>query len=131
MHQNGKDVVALTVEAFNRRDEAALLDLLDSDVELRPFSAKLSGETYTGAEGVRRWLDELEEEWVEWRIELDDHRSVDGSILSTGRVIARARDNCLEVDLPAALVSMVRGGHVVRLESFGDPAEALAAANGS
>jgi ketosteroid isomerase-like protein len=125
------DVVAQTVEAFNRRDLPALLSLVDDDVELRPFSAKLSGETYTGPEGVRRWLDELEEEWSEWRVELDDQRTVDGSILSIGRVVARGRDTMLEMDLPAAFLSTVRGGHVVRLESFGDPAEALAAASGA
>lgn len=125
------DVVAQTVEAFNRRDLPALLSLVDDNVELRPFSAKLSGETYTGPEGVRRWLDDLEEEWSEWRVELDDHRAIEESILSIGRVVARGRDTTLEMDLPAAFVSTVRGGYLVRLESFGDPSEALAVANGS
>jgi ketosteroid isomerase-like protein len=129
VRDNGMDVVALTLEAFNRRDLPALLSLLDDQVELRPFSAKLSGETYLGPEGVRRWLAELEDEWSEWRVELLDQRMVEESVLSIGRVVARARDNCLEMDLPAAFLSTVRGGHVMRLESFGDPNEALAAAN--
>ena len=126
--QNGMDVVSETVEAFNRRDVPALMGLLAEDVQLLPFAAKLSGETYVGAEGIRRWLAELEDEWAEWRVELVEQRPIQEYVLSVGRIKARGRETDLELNLPAAFLSTVRDGSLVRLESFGDPAEALAAA---
>lgn len=123
------DVVEQTVEAFNRRDLARLLSLFDEHAELRPFAAKLSGETYLGADGVKRWFAEIVDEWSEWTVVLDDQRPVEEFILSVGRIHARGRETKVELEMPAAFLSTVRAGHVTRLESFGDAAEALAAAS--
>jgi ketosteroid isomerase-like protein len=71
----------------------------------------------------------VEDEWSEWEVLLDEHRLLEEVVLSTGRIHARGRETGVEVELPAAFLSTVRAGHVVRLESFGDAAEALAAAS--
>jgi ketosteroid isomerase-like protein len=129
VQHSSADVVRRMAEAFNRRDTATLLTLLDDSVELRPFAAKLSGETYRGADGLRRWLAEVDDEWSEWEVLLDEHRMLEHAVLSTGRIHARGRETGVELELPAAFLSTVQGGHVVRLESFDDADEALAAAS--
>jgi ketosteroid isomerase-like protein len=124
-----EELVRLSVEAFNARDVAALLDTFADDVELVPFSAKLDGSVYRGAEGVRRWLVDLEDEWSEWRVELESFETFGDRILSTGRVLARARSTGIEAEVPASWVLTVREGAIVRMESYGDVAEARAAVN--
>ena len=120
-------VVTRTVEALNRRDAESLIDSCSADVELLPFSAKLGGTVYRGAEGVRQWLADETDEWSEWRIELDELR-VDGDrVAVTGRIRARGRETGVELEAPAGFVSTVRDGHVTRMESFSEPSDALSA----
>ena len=125
-----EDIVRLSVWAFNERDLTALLDTFDEDVELLPFSAKLDGNHYRGPDGVRRWLAELDDEWSEWRVELDELETYGERVLSTGRIVAQARDTGIAAEVPASWVSTVRDGVIVRLESYGDRAEARAVVAG-
>jgi ketosteroid isomerase-like protein len=122
------EVVARSVQAFNRRDLEALLDTFDPAVELSPFSAQLTGATYRGEAGVRQWLDDIADEWSEWRVVLDEVRPIGDRVLSLGRVLARGRETGVDVEVPAAFVSTVRDGRITRLDSFGDAARALAEA---
>jgi ketosteroid isomerase-like protein len=126
--ERGPEVVSRSVEAFNRRDLPALLETLDPDVELHPFSAQLTGTTYRGEAGARQWLADVADEWSEWRVVLDEVRTIDDRVLTLGRIVARGRETSVEVEVPAAFVSTLRDGRITRLESFGDAAKALAEA---
>jgi ketosteroid isomerase-like protein len=121
------EVVKESVAAFNRRDFDGLLRTFAPDVELLPFAAKVTGVVYRGEDGVRRWMSELEEEWSEWRVELDDLRTSGDCVLTLGRIVARGRDTGVEATVPAGFVSRFRGERIVRLESYSDPEEAIAA----
>jgi ketosteroid isomerase-like protein len=120
------EVVRASITAFNSRDLDGLLGVLDENVELAPFAAKLNGEVYIGPEGVRRWLREIDDEWSEWQVEIGEQRLVEEVVLSIGRIVARGRDTDVAVEMPAAFIARVRSGRVTRLESFGTEAEALA-----
>jgi ketosteroid isomerase-like protein len=122
-----EDVVRASVDAFNRRDVEGLLQTFTPDVELRPFAAKVTGAVYRGEDGVRRWMSELEDEWSEWRVELDDLRVSGDCVLTLGRIVARGRDTGVEATLPAGFVSRFRGERITRFESYGDPEDAIAA----
>jgi ketosteroid isomerase-like protein len=122
-------VVRRGIDAFNRRDLEALLATLSVDVELVPFNAKLLGVTYHGEDGVRRWLDEVAEEWSEWKVDIEETRDVGDNVVVIGRLVGRTRGTEVEVDLPAAFLSTVVAGRLARMESFGDPVDALAAAS--
>ena len=63
MSQENVEIVRRVFEAFNRRDIAAFLELLDPDVEWVPILAVLEGRVYRGHEEIRRWIKDLATDW--------------------------------------------------------------------
>jgi ketosteroid isomerase-like protein len=116
------------LEAFNQRDVEGVLATLDPDVELIPLRAVLEGRRYSGHEGFRTYLADVDEDWDEFTVEPDEFRELDGErVLTLGRIHARGRGSGVEVDYPAAWISEIRAGKVVRLQFYSDEAHALAA----
>jgi ketosteroid isomerase-like protein len=114
--------------AFNERDREALAEVFDPDVEWVPIMAKLEGASYRGHEGVNRWLDELDRDWVEFVTDPREFRDLGEVVLILGTWHARARHSDLALDdQPGAWVAQIRNGRVVRQETFTDRAEALEA----
>jgi hypothetical protein len=60
------DVVRAAVEAFNARDMEALAPLLADDAEFTSRFAGLNGTTYRGAEGMRRYVADIEAVFEGW-----------------------------------------------------------------
>jgi ketosteroid isomerase-like protein len=116
------------VAALNRGDVDGLEATLDPDVELIPLKAVLDGTVYRGHEGMRRWLEEMDEDWMRFELQLEDARE-----LSPGRVLVEATmrlrgQSGVALDSSAAWVCEMRGGKVSRLRFYTDAAAALEAA---
>ena len=105
-------------------------DLLDADVEWTPTTALLDGRTHRGIEAVREWVDNLRRDWRVYEIKWTEVRD-----LGAGRVLAFGRWDCIgrrdgvafSYDQAAWLIEL-RGGKLIRLQSFGDRSEAVEAA---
>ena len=121
-------VVLEGIEAFNRRDVEALLATMSADIEIVPFDAKLFGTSYHGEAGIRRWVAEMETEWSELRVQVDETRAIGEDVVVIGRMVGRTKDTEVDVDLPAAFLSTIHDGRLIRMESYSDAREALAAA---
>ena len=118
--------------AFNQRDTETFLGLLDPDVEWVPMMARLEGAVYRGRAEVEGWLVGLDHDWVELRTEPQEFRDLGDVVLILGTWHARARTSGLVLDSePGAWVARVRGGKVVRQETFTDLDQALEAAGRS
>ena len=63
MSQENVEIVRRVFDAFNRRDIAAFLELLDPDVEWVPVLAVLEGSVYRGHGDIRRWLKTSTTDW--------------------------------------------------------------------
>ena len=63
MSQENVEIARGVHDAFNRRDVAALLELLDPQVEWVPILAELEGRVDRGHAGVRRWIKDLDTDW--------------------------------------------------------------------
>jgi uncharacterized protein len=121
------EVVRAAFGAWNRGDRGAWMKFWDEEAEFYPLRAQLEGRPYRGAEGLRRFVAEVNEDWDEIRFELDQIRDVGGQVVATGRARARARASGLDLDVPLGLVGTVRSGKIVYGRFFSDPMDALEA----
>ena len=120
------------VAALNRGDVDGMAATLDPDVELVPLRAVLDGSIYRGHEGLRRWLDDMSEDWTEFELTLEEVREL------CARTRARAGHDAACGAARAGSRSTPRApgcatcatAKVARIRFFADPESALAAAGG-
>ena len=67
MPQATEEFVHRYFDAFDRRDEPALLDLIHPDVEFTSLIQEVEG-GFRGHEGVRRYLSELFGAFADWKV---------------------------------------------------------------
>jgi uncharacterized protein len=128
---SAKDVETIRegIAALNRGDVEGIEAMLDPDVELVPLRAVLEGSSYRGHEGLRRWLDDMAEDWAEFELELDEVRELDaGPVLVRATMRLRGRSSGVALDSPAAWLCDMREGKVARIRFFADSDAAVAAA---
>ena len=130
MTQENVDTVRAGLEAVNRRDVEGMLATLHRDAEMVPAKAVLEGTVYRGHDGLRRWVDEMADDWDDFRIEPLEVRSLEGDrVLVLGDVHARGKSG-VAMDQPAAWICELTDGKVTRIHFYADADAALAAAAG-
>jgi ketosteroid isomerase-like protein len=129
MPESHVDLVRRGLDAFNRKDAVALVETLDPDAELVPMRSVLEGGAYQGHQGLRRFMEEMDDDWESFQLAGEEFRAVgQDRVLVLGRVVARGRASGVDVDSPAAWLCYVRAGRVARVRFYSDPAEAIEAA---
>jgi ketosteroid isomerase-like protein len=129
MSEQNVDTVRRLFPAFNRRDIAALLDTLDPDVEWVPIMAVLEGRVYRGHEGVKEWIEHLDEYWEFFEVDADKFRDLGDRVLALGRWRARGRVSGVGLENePGTWLLHFKDGRVARLQTFTDRTEGLEAA---
>lgn len=105
-------------------------ELLDPEVEWIPITALIDGRSYRGPEEVREWVDEVRRDWRAYEVRWTQARDLgDGRVLAFGiwDCVGRRSGVGMTFDHAAWLIDL-RAARVVRMESFADRDEALAAA---
>jgi ketosteroid isomerase-like protein len=116
-------------EAFNRRDVATLLGLLDPEVEWIPILAALEGRVYRGHASVRRWLRDLDTDWEYFETRPEEFRDLGDRVLILGSWRARGRASGVQLEnQPGSWLVHLKDGKVMRQQTYTDRAEALLAA---
>ena len=130
MSQENVETLRRGLEAFNRADVKAALEVLDAEVEWYPAVQRMLGErtVYRGHEGVRDMFRNMDEVYLEFRIEDAEFRDLGDRVIATCRIRARGRQSEAESDTPFGYLFDFRNGKVVRVRAFLDPKEALEAA---
>jgi ketosteroid isomerase-like protein len=104
------------------------------DEEVHPDVQLLSrgimeGRRLRGREGVRRWFREIYEQFDEWNIIVEEWRDSGDCVGGLGRIHLHGRESGVAFDQPVGLLAEIRGGQLIRFETFFDePADALEAA---
>jgi ketosteroid isomerase-like protein len=120
------------IAAFNRGDLDGMLAPIHPEIRFEPLRAVLDGTVYEGHEGFRRWLDDMAEDWEDFRLELVDIRPLgDDRILVEALLRARARTSGVEMAGPAVWLCDLRDGLIARLRFYKDADAALEAAAGA
>jgi ketosteroid isomerase-like protein len=116
------------IAALNRGDLEDMLATLDPEVELVPLRGALDGSVYHGHQGMRSWLQDMNEDWKEFELTVDEVRELGpGRLLVQATMGLRGRSG-VALDATAAWLCDIRDGRVWRIRFFTDSDAALAAA---
>ena len=123
------EIALAIVDAWNRGDLEAWLALWDEEAEFYPLRAQLEGESYSGHDGLMRFLAEMTQDFEEVRLEIDETRDAGGEqVVGIGRFRARGRASGVDINVPLGVFTRVRRGKIVYTRFFSEPADALEAA---
>jgi ketosteroid isomerase-like protein len=102
------------------------------DAEIHPdvlLVSRLLGTPVRGRAGVRRYLREIDEQFDEWAMAIEDWRDGGDCVAALGHIRLHGRRSGVALDQPVGILFEIRGGQLFRFETFIDePADALKAA---
>jgi ketosteroid isomerase-like protein len=128
MSEQSLDLVRRAFAAFNRRHVEGLVELCHPEIEWRPMRASRAGTVFSGRDGVRRALAEIDDEFEEVRNDPRELLAVGDAVVVLGRLLAKERATGVRLDRPAGWLCAVRDGQVIGMTAFPDGESALAAA---
>jgi len=131
-HDRDFEPARRAIEAVNRRDPGALLEVCSQDVEWWPaLTLGDNGGPYRGAAGIRRYIADLHSTWSSLAIELEDIRSNGSRVLAVCRMHGVGRRPDASIDRRAVAVFHVAAGKILGARVLlGGPARPLAGAAG-
>jgi uncharacterized protein len=127
--QDNAEIPRRLIDAYNRGDIPAFLELLHPDVEWIPIMAALEGRVYRGRESVRSWVEDLRNDWQYFEPCYEEYHDLGDRVLIFGRWRAQARASGVKLEnQPATWLYEIKDGKALRMRTFTDRQEALAAA---
>ncbi len=125
MAQENVEIVRRVIAAFNERRVDDLVRMFDPECEFVPFRAQLEGVVYRGHEGMRRFAEDMEEDWETYVIEPQEFRDRGERVGVVGQITAVAPGPRVNIETVVGFVFDLRAGLVERVVSYSDPAAAL------
>jgi len=116
----GSDFAARVYEAINARDREAIEALCASDIVVGT-----TVEAYHGPEAVLEWLDEGDDAFDDFTVELLDVEELGGHVVVSMRQRGRGKASGAEVDDRFTHVWTLRDGRAIRMQSFGHRDDAV------
>jgi uncharacterized protein len=127
MSQENVRIVQRAVDAYNRRDLAALLVDVADDAVWVEDQRYPGAQTYYGPSGIERSLRKWWDAFGESVMELEELIDLGDRVVAAGQVRQRGHDSNVVLTAPFAGVYEFRGNKVVRVQVLGSRAEALEA----
>jgi ketosteroid isomerase-like protein len=109
----GSEFAARMYAAINARDRAAIRALTAPDIVVRT-----TVEAYRGADALLEWLDEGDDAFDDFTVELLEVEDLDGHVVASMRQRGRGKASGAEVDHRFTHVWTLRDGRATRLQSF-------------
>jgi hypothetical protein len=130
MPQNYVELTHRVIDAFNRRDLGAYLELMDTEVEFTPYEVWVQGgEPYRGHAGVRTWWEESFAVLPDLRAETHEVRDLGERVLLVhGRLRGQGAGSGAPIERTMWLAVEWADDKEVWWCSFGSEAEAVEAA---
>ena len=135
MSERGTDLEAMAIGAANSlaaRDLDGFLAYVDPESEFVPLLAAVEGGTYHGHDGVRRWLEGIDDAWASYRPSLRHVEAVSetvGLVAFTIRLRGRKSSVELETEAFGVLEGDPASGLISYWRFFETEAEARTAAS--
>jgi hypothetical protein len=124
------EIVGAIIDRWNagERRVESLSRYFDPAIELESPLSSVVGEPYRGYAGLERWARELDEQFAEWHVSVDDLRRIDDQVIAIVSVNARGRASDIPLQFPSAIVHQFGKDHrVKRIRIYPDVNEALEA----
>ena len=129
MSQENVEIVRQVVQAFNRRDLAAMTQRFDPEIEWEPVGpAAVERPIYRGLDAVSSGFAAAWEAWEVFQVEESQLRELEDSVVWLGRAQLRGGTSHVELDQEFAILFVMGGDKVVRIRGFLGWQEALEAA---
>jgi ketosteroid isomerase-like protein len=113
------EIVRAAIDAFNRRDLAALTERFDPEIEWAPGGpAAVERAVYRGRDEVSSGFAATWEAWELFRVQESEVRDLEDSVLWLGRAQLRGGASHVELDQEFAIHFLVRGGKITRAHGF-------------
>jgi ketosteroid isomerase-like protein len=113
-------------EAFNAHDVEGIIATCAPDVELHSTFAAVGGAVYHGHDGVRSWYRDIEQTWGrEIRSQPESLFDLGDDVLTFTLLEGQGTHSGVQVALPAAIVTRVRAGLIVRFRGYAHREDAL------
>lgn len=131
MPRENVEIVRALTERWNAggRDLERSSEDVDPAVELESPLSSLAGEPYRGYAGIERWMRDLDDQFSEWAINLDDLRPAGDAVVAIVTVNARGRASGAPLEFDAGAVFEFGTDHrLIRARIYPDVQEALEAA---
>ena len=126
MSKSREQIVRDVYDRWNNGDRE-----LDPE-EIHPDAVVISamtGDTFRGLEGIKRWMAEIDEQFDEWRLTIEEMRSVTSDcLLVLGQVHFRGRSSGAEFDQPIGWLVDFEGDLITSLHNFAGHDAAIEAA---
>ena len=119
------------IEAYNRQDADALIELMDAEVEWYPaILVGLGGQAavFRGHDGIRELLREIDQTLAEIHVEVSEIRDLGDRIFATGLLRTRGKTSGVETESPFGYIAHFKNGKATEIRTYLDPKEALEAA---
>jgi ketosteroid isomerase-like protein len=102
------------------------------DEEIHPdvlVVSRILGKPVRGRAGLRRYLREIDQQFADWTMAIQDWRDAGDRVVALGHIRLHGRRSGVAFDQPVGILFEVREGQLLRFETFVDePADALRAA---
>jgi ketosteroid isomerase-like protein len=116
----GSEFAARVYAAINARDRAAINALSSPDIVVAT-----TVEAYRGPEALLEWLDEGDDAFDDFTVELLEVEELAGRVVASMRQRGRGKTSGAEVEHRFTHVWTLRDGCAVSLQSFADRADAV------
>ena len=126
MSQDNLGLARKVVAAFNRRDVAALAEMVTDDFEWVTWTGTVEHTAYHGAAGLASYFRDSDV-WDVLNLEVHEYRDLGDELLVVGVFHARGGGSGVEIHAPYYSAFFVRGDRLARVMSFRSEEEALAA----
>jgi len=95
--------------------------------DMSKFGGVVDQEVYAGIEATRRFIQDWNDAWDHWEIEVEALHDAGDRVVAVVRQRGRSKVTGIAVDMSFAQVWTIRDGRETRMEMYEDPAEALKA----
>ena len=129
MSQENVEVVRRCYEFWTERDFSPMADLFHPDVVVDLSRNVFNPDIYRGFDGVRRWVDEVDEMWDDFKVEPEEVITAGDAVVTASRISGQGRGSGVKTEMTIFGVWTLREGKVSRFTGgFRDRSEALEAA---
>lgn len=102
---------------------------LDEDVHPDvSIVSRFQAEPYRGRDGLHQWVREIDDQFQDWQLVVDEWRDANGTVVALGHLHMHGHGSDIEFDQPMGWLVDVYEGRLLRIRIFIDPVEAVKAA---
>ncbi len=112
-------------DRWNRGEREFSDDEVDPEVQV---VSRFQTEPFRGRDGLRRWMEEIDQHFQEWHLVVDEWRDTGAQVVGLGHIRLRGQESGVGFDQPMGWLVGVRDGRLLRMQTFATPGEALEAA---